>query len=267
MIKFGDLFPEINNNLTSYKVHLATHIPSGNPLNYFLQGEFKEWQEEQNKRNFEREYIISLIQLDGYDWLFAGIYKSINCKKLNDNKYRYVTKLMDSNEEYIGRLIINFKRTRTSYRLLENCIEGFTISQILKEKYSIIEFPGYEKVKVDFDYLKTIIEKNDKSWYTALKNIKGIYLITDKKNGKLYVGSVYGTYAFWSRWSEYIFNGHGGNIDLKKLIKEKGFDYAKYFQFSILEIRATTTDDSEIIEREQHWKNVLLTKEFGYNKN
>ena len=268
MIKFIDLFSVLKKNLSNYKVHLATGIET-DPLNAFLQNDFKEWQEWQNRRNFEREYIISLIHLERDKWLFAGIYKKNNCKKVNKpyEHYEYVTEQMDINKDLIGRLIINFKRTRASYRRLENCIEGFTISHILEEKYSIIEFPGYEKVIVDFEYLKTIIEKNDKSWYTALRNIKGVYLITDKKNGKLYVGSAYGTDAIWSRWKDYIYSGHGGNIELKKLLKKRGVDYRNNFQFSILEIRATTTADSEIIEREQHWKNVLLTKEFGYNKN
>ena len=29
------------------------------------------------------------------------------------------------------------------------------------------------------------------------------------------------------RWSNYVENGHGGNIELKKLVEEKGFDYVK----------------------------------------
>jgi hypothetical protein len=51
------------------------------------------------------------------------------------------------------------------------------------------------------------------------------------------------------------------------LIRKHGLDYArKNFQFSLLEI-FTKTDDQLIIDREQHWKNALLTRTFGYNKN
>lgn len=107
----------------------------------------------------------------------------------------------------------------------------------------------------------------DTSWYTALKNIKGIYIITDKSNGKHYVGSAYGEYSFWSRWAQYSENGHGENIELKKIIEENSINYAQNFLFSILEIRSAITADKEIIEREQHWKNILLSREFGYNKN
>jgi hypothetical protein len=269
MLIFEKLFPGIKNNLKSYKVHLAVPVANSNPLDEFLLDKFKKWQEWQNKRNFQRTYIISLIQYSKDEWLFAGVYKSNGYDVVKEPfHYEYKTELLDINKDLIGRLIINFKKTyRQTYLCLENCIKDFTISQILKEKYSIIEFPGYENVKVDFEYLKTVIEKNDKSWYTALKNIKGVYLITDKTNGKHYVGKASGNQAFWSRWTEYVKNGHGGNFDLKKLIKKKGYDYTSNFQFSILEIRDTKTFDSEIIEREQFWKNVLLTKEYGYNKN
>lgn len=268
MVTILDLFPELKGNLSDYKVHLAT-AGSTDPLNAFLQDNFKDWQEGQSKKNFERNYIFSLIYFDEDEWLFAGIYKSLDCEWVEYKKhYEYDTKLMKINTELIGRLVIRYKRAgRQSYPNLENCMNDFYISQILKEKYSIIEFPGYEKTIINFSDLQTIIKKNDTSWYTALHNVKGVYVVTDRLNGKQYIGSAYGQYAFWTRWAQYSDNGHGGNVELKEIIKKNGLEYANNFQFSILEIRSTITDDSEIIEREQHWKNVLLTREFGYNKN
>ena len=38
-----------------------------------------------------------------------------------------------------------------------------------------------------FTELENIYAKEISSWKTSLQNIKGIYLITDKKNGKKYV--------------------------------------------------------------------------------
>lgn len=268
MLTILDLFPELKGKTENYKVHLAT-AGRTDPLDAYLQDNFKDWQEEQNNKNFERDYIFSLIYFDEDEWLFAGIYKSLNCEWVEKrNHYEYDTKLMKINTDLIGRLIIRYEKNfRQSYPYLENCIDDFHISQILKEKYSIIEFPGYEKTIIDFSFLQTIINKNDTSWYTALHNVKGVYLITDKLNGKKYVGAAYGAYAFWTRWAQYINNGHGNNIELKDIIKKKGFEYANNFQFSILEIRSMTTDDKEIKEREKFWKNVLLTRQFGYNKN
>ena len=81
------------------------------------------------------------------------------------------------------------------------------------------------------------------------------------------MGSAYGQDAFWSRWSTYAKNGHGNNKQLKSLIEKNGIEYAHNFQFSILEIRSTITSDEEIIKREAHWKNKLITHKFGYNVN
>jgi hypothetical protein len=266
MLSFNDLFPEVKNNETDYKIHLAT-VSGTDPLDEFIRDKFKEWQERQSKRNFERKYLISFISFGTDEWLYAGIYKKLNCEFRN-NFYFYDTELLDINTDLIGRLIIKFRKSfRQSYPYLENCINNFQISQILKEKYSIEEFPGYENILIDFSKLQTIIQKNYPSWYTALKNIKGVYLITDKSNGKHYVGSAYGEYAFWSRWANYSENGHGGDIELKNIIRQNGFDYAKNFQFSILEICSAKTDNSVIISREQFWKRVLITRDFGFNKN
>ena len=130
-----------------------------------------------------------------------------------------------------------------------------------------MKFSGYENVNISFDYLRAIISSQESTWKTALENVKGVYLIVDKKNGKQYVGSAYGENAFWSRWEEYAKTGHGGNMELKELLNEKGSNYAMNFQFSILEIRAATTSDDEIRKRENHWKDILLSRRFGYNKN
>lgn len=60
---------------------------------------------------------------------------------------------------------------------------------------------------------------------------------------------------------------HGGNADLKAIIDKEGFEYTKNFLFSILETRSMNAEDDEIIKRESYWKDILLTRGFGYNKN
>lgn len=267
MLDFLQIFPEISPDLNKYKVHLATGRKDDHPMNAFFRDEFKEWQEHQTQRNFEREYILSLIYYAPDQWLFAGIFRSISCQYL-ESHYQYETELLTVGNDLIGRLIIGFKKEfRASYVFLEKHYENFQVSEILKERVAVEKFMGYENVKIEFDHLKTIISNNETTWNTALGNVKGVYLITDKSNGKQYVGSAYGEYAFWSRWEQYISNGHGGNVELKQLLDEKGTAYAKNFQFSILEVRAFISSDEEIIARENHWKEVLMVREFGYNKN
>ena len=123
-------------------------------------------------------------------------------------------------------------------------------------------FPGYDKVKLSWGELRRVIEKE--GWKTALQNQKGVYLITDVSNGKMYVGSAYGDYMILGRWHSYLRSGHGENVELKKI----PFEYIqKNFEYSILDIFKSTIDDKTVISREIWWKNVLKTREFGYNLN
>ena len=70
------------------------------------------------------------------------------------------------------------------------------------------------------------------------------------------------------RWSDYVSNGHGGNVELKEIVKQKGFDYVKNnFTYTILENYNSKVKDEYILKRESWWKNVLKTREFGYNSN
>ena len=96
--------------------------------------------------------------------------------------------------------------------------------------------------------------------------MKGVYLITDKSNGKLYVGSATGSEMIWGRWKDYLNTGHGGNEELKKLKFEH---IQKYFQYTILDIYKPSTDDQDILDREDWWKDVLMSRDLrrGYNLN
>lgn len=103
----------------------------------------------------------------------------------------------------------------------------------------------------------------------ALQNQKAVYLITDRSNGKLYVGSATSDSGMLlQRWANYIDSGHGGNKELIELVNKEGIDYIKRnFQYSILENYNARVDDSVILERESWWKETLQSRKFGYNAN
>ena len=201
------------------------------------------------------------------------MYRRIDVRKDYDTArqkeyYRYATELLATRRDMIGRLVFSFpKQFRQSYVLLEKHYLQFLVKEILPEPDRVAPFPGYENVVLSFERLREIILSEDVSWKTALSSVKAVYLITDTESGKHYVGAAYGDDALWSRWQTYSASGHGNNVELTDVIREKGMEYAQHFQFSILEIRSRVTDDQVIIEREGHWKDVLRTREFGYNRN
>jgi len=133
-------------------------------------------------------------------------------------------------EKYVGRLIVKFKnKAQTMIRNAESVLDDCYVSQILPDTFDNDLFPDYEKVNISWDDLNRVLEKDN--WKTALQNQKGVYLLTDISNGKMYVGSAYGINMILGRWRAYVMTGHGGNVGLKKLT----FPYIKQnFKYSIL---------------------------------
>lgn len=175
----------------------------------------------------------------------------------------YKTELTDIGKEFIGKLVIKFKKEfRQSYPNLETCLDAMEVLEIKRKKMEV-KFPGYDSINVSWSDLESLIKTP--AWTTALANQKAVYLIVDCKTGKKYVGSAYGGNMILGRWQDYIKDMHGGNKQLKQL----DLEYIKNnFKFSILEIFKSSVDDEIIINRESFWKDVLLTRgEFGYNDN
>jgi hypothetical protein len=254
------------------KVHLAVKNTVGeDPLNEFLSGRFKEWQEIQTKKNFSNKYILSLIQIPDKKnmWLFAGLYISYGSKvfyEKNARRYKYSTQQLADDNLLAGRAIISFERSsRQSYPYFNKLKDKFKINEIKANPIAVQDFPGHENVRIKKEILDLIVSQGVDSWRGGLR-IPGIYLITDLATGRFYVGKADGRKGIWQRWSEYSKSGHGGDVDLRKLLSEKGSDYAKNFQFSVLEI-TDAQSLSEIDVRESHWKEVLASRTHGYNKN
>ena len=267
------LNPDINPVET--KIHLATQGSGEHPLDLYRIGQFEEFQRWQTKRNFERKFVLALIERPAQDsWLFAGIYHSngVISKEWRENRqsdyYRYELTEDEACREMNGRPVATFSRPgRQSYLDAEKWSDRIVLSEIFAEKISFGEFPGFRAVNLTNDELELMIQKSFESWRTALSNVAGVYLISDTTSGKLYVGSAYGEEGIWQRWSDYAESGHGGNVELQKLLADEGSEYAKNFRFSILEISDLHASRDDILKRESHWKDVLMSRTYGLNDN
>ena len=268
MIKLVDLLQMQGISLGKYKIHLATGGPS--LWESYWQGRFKEWQEQQRGKNFECETVIGLIQLpDATDrWLFAGAYRVVGRHEGNSTRFHYVTELLSGQDDLIGRIVVKYKKPfRNSYIWGHTYGDQLGIAQVLDLPLSIGEFCGYNNVRLSHAKLRVIVQKREPSWWSALSNVGGVYLIMDTAAGKAYVGSAYGSGGIWQRWCVYADVCHGNNFELKALLREKGEQYADNFQYSVLEIADPQATLEQVLERECHWKNVLMSRQFGYNSN
>ena len=270
MIGLRQLIDLAGINLGKFKIHCARGRNHPTPLERFFDGDFEEWQERQRQQNFSCENIVSLIFLHGDKWLFAGVYTVLDVKPPTKKRtwFQYSTEEVAGLGHLVGRVVVRFERKfRASYLKGEKYADQLIVSEIRAQRMSVGDFPGYNSVLLSHPLLCTIIRENLDSWRSALSNVSGVYVITDNNTGKLYVGSAYGGDGIWQRWRAYAKNGHGGNKELKALLRVQGRDHVQHLQFSVLEVCDLNASNDYIIARETHWKDVLRSREFGYNEN
>lgn len=229
------------------------------------------------------DYLVSFAQYNIYGrnfFVFGGVYKVEIAKPEHYEIGGYNISLLD-NKDPIGEFL-NKYRKRLIVKLDENLGINFelTYEAIEKKNIEVFEvfpniasgkFNGYQNVSITHKELREIVSNNELSWKLALSYIKAVYVITDTKTGKLYIGSASGnSQGLWQRWGCYadFKDLTGGNKEFEVLVEKNGKDYIlKNFKYSILEIFDTKTGQEYILERENYWKNVFETKKFGMNKN
>lgn len=273
-IKLDDLLRIPDSESSNAKVRFNQHDGHADPMDLYLRNPEivnSQWLFWRNKQRFFNvgQIAICLMKLSNDEWLLTTI-KRVTQELDVTNGINYIGEELEAYKQYFGRVIIKYHRTSQSQGMFYNTVrDDLEVLEILPSVFDGDEFPGYDRVRLSYTQLKSIIERKKKSWIAALENQKAVYLITDKSNGKLYVGSATSDNGMLlSRWSSYAENGHGGNVELKKLIDEQGFDYIrKNFQYSILENYNARIDDKVILERESWWKETLQSRTFGYNDN
>ena len=273
-ITLNDLLKLDESNIDNIKIRFNQSNSVENPLDLYqknpeiVNNQWLLWRSQ--KRYFQEGHIaISFLKLTNDTWLLSTI-KKITKDLDVENGISYEGVELEEYKKYYGRVIVKFHKTfQAQCVYYKSFCDELIVNHILPTTFDGYDFPGYDKVRLSFEQLETVINQNKKDWVAALENQKAVYLITDTHNGKLYVGSATGDHGMLlQRWKNYVKDGHGGNVDLKALVEKEGFDYVKKnFQYSILENYNAKVDDHVILERESWWKDILQSKKHGYNKN
>lgn len=173
-----------------------------------------------------------------------------------------------------GRLVVDWTSPRRWHRRATSAANLPVLEIADRDK---VPFPGFDRVLLSYRELCEMVQDHRYAeWRTALREVQGIYLITDSSNGKQYVGKADGSERILGRWLSYAHDGHGGNVALRDLAYastagEGGArvptDHARQFVFSILRVFGPSTSSSEVDAAESHYKRALMTREFGLNRN
>lgn len=168
--------------------------------------------------------------------------------------YWYDLHPTDDMAELKRRLVIHWGSSRSWNQWL-TARQPKEVIEIRSKEYAG-DFPGFDDVRIMYPELKAMINDPEgyRGWHNSLQSVAGIYLITDTKNGGLYVGSAHGGSGILGRWKSYATVWHGGNVQMQKAIKEKDIPY---LQFSILHHCAKSKLKNEVLEYEKLYKNKL----------
>jgi hypothetical protein len=261
VLDFEDLAKvKVRFNLRMGQNRSALEIFDNGEIESLMEGQY--WNYEKKKSYEKGQITVGFARYEDDLWLLFHVGKVIeDFGVLNGVGYSY--EQVPEYQKYVGRLVVRFKnKSQNLVRKAESVFGQCEVSHILPNVYDSSLFPGYENVYISWSQLKHILKKE--GWRVALQNQKGVYLITDKSNGKMYVGSAYGDQMILGRWENYASSCHGGNTELWGLDKDH---IQNNFMYSILEIFKSTIADNEILKRESWWKTVLQSRHYGYNHN
>ncbi len=149
--------------------------------------------------------------------------------------------------EWSGKLIVRWPGLERSWvRWADR--NSFEIEAIAVDSLLTRKRPAWDDLIVAWNE----IELFSADWQSAIGQWRGIYLITDKSDGKCYVGSACGDENILQRWRDYAKSGHGGNA----LLRGRN---PKNFSFAVLQLVAQDMPRDEVIKLEGRWKRRLNT--------
>lgn len=246
----------------------------GNPYDWYVNDRdtFIAYQSEQSEEVFKGvDYIVSFIGEEGTSARMVGVYKILGLDEkkatlINNNHLFYIMEEVKGNfDELNERVIIDWGKSAISWHQWLDRNDKEVIS--IERKGIDWVCPNYEDILLSYEQLQRIFNNGISVWRNRLSACNCIYVISDSKSGKLYVGSTYNTQGIWGRWSEYAATGHGGNVELRKLVEECS-DYAKkHFKWAILQTLPLNIKEDKAIDIETKWKEKLGRAACALNRN
>ncbi len=250
-------------------VKVARHKePKKDLWELFRQEKFGHYQEFQSWDVFKgAKYILSFIgERDKYA-KFVGVWEILSSHKRGANGFRYSSREIKDFNDLKGRLVVQWGKGTRSWTQWLHTKGDKEIVELLPPNY-VMDFPGYYDFTLTYDQLSEIVNdpKTHREWQRMLSSVCGVYLVLDRRSGKQYIGSAYGTDGIWARWKKYVKTPSGGNKMLRELLRGSCKRH-KHFQFSILRVLEPNARRGDVIAAEVCSKRKLGSRAFGLNSN
>ena len=285
ILTISKLLSDAGLNVASSKIKLVRHKDSrkglmidgvpvkGNPYEWYIKDRIKfiAYQSEQREDRFKNvDYIVSFIGEEGTSARMVGVYKILGLdeeriKRVSNGNVFYKMEEMPGFEELNERVIIDWGKSAISWHqwLHKNDKEVIAIERAGVDWVC----PDYEEIILPYERLKRIISNQINVWYDKLSSVNCIYVISDSKTGDLYVGSTYNKEGIWGRWKEYASTGHGGDVELIKLLNSDPNYAHDYLSWAILQILPIGIHEEKVVRIETLWKEKLGRRACSLNKN
>lgn len=221
-----------------------------------------------NRPKFQRPYWAAFVGTPDNETLFVGVYAA-SYRGLLDHDTKlphtegidkagscdvYDVRLHDALADLRGKLFVQWGEGFRAWVQHADRQDKAVIE--VRREFKEPEFPGF----LNFVEQLSRLEKLPHGWIGILRESGGVYLLTCPRTKEQYVGSATGSGGFWGRWQQYADTGHGGNLALKS---REPSDY----RVSILEVAGTAMTETEILAKENLWKEKLQSREMGLNRN
>jgi GIY-YIG catalytic domain len=157
--------------------------------------------------------------------------------------------------DLIGRLMVAKPVANRNYRFKAENLDC-PIVEIARHRQLVPPPPDWREFVVSADELRSL----PRDWAARLAGWRGVYLITDARDGARYVGAAYGVENLLGRWRAHVAREKGVTAEL-------GQRSTTAFRFSILQLLLHDADASEVQALEANWKLRLHTREWGLNRN
>lgn len=286
MIRFTDFMPVPDPSLTKVKFNIRAGRGGAAAWDLLLADDPEEWlnmsrhrERHMNNNLGNAQYLLAFAQYYPYGpqyFIFGGFFRVSPVVPEVIGGIGYHLDPLAHYSSYEKRLIIKLARPigRDLYLRKYEGLQDSLLSPVVHElapDTKLGTFPGYQNVRLRHHELQRIIANDEPSWKDALSSVKGVYVITDLSDGRLYVGSAAGeANGLWQRWSGYahLRNLTGGNRELESLRDTLGDAHiVANFQYSILEIFDPKTKSETVLQRESFWKLALDSRRHGMNRN